>query len=156
MEVLIMFNLVPFDKRNRGLSAADNRSTDMDAFFDSFFRDAFAPAFFAGSRQMKVDIRENDDGYILEADLPGVRKDQVNLEINDDQLVISVTEDEKSESKKEGYICRERRVGTIARSFPLTNIKADGITAALENGILSVTLPKEVPGLPKSRKIDIA
>lgn len=118
-----MFNLVPFDKRNHGLSAGDNRSTEMDSFFDSFFRDAFAPAFIAGSRQMKVDIRENDDGYILEADLPGVRKDQVNLEINDDQLVITVVEDEKSETKKEGYICRERRVGTIARSFPLPTSK---------------------------------
>jgi len=151
-----MFNLVPFDKRSHELSAADSRSSDMDLFFDNFFRDAFVPAYFAGSRQMKVDIRETDNEYILEADLPGIKKEQINLEVNDDQLIISVAKDEKTETKKEGYICRERRYGTIARSFPLSNIKADAISASLENGILSVTLPKNEPGLPRSRKIDIA
>ena len=151
-----MFNLVPFDKRNRGLSAADNRGTDMDLFFENFFRDPFSPAYFNGGRQMRVDIRETEKEFILDADLPGIKKDQINMEVNDDQLTISVVEDENKETKKEGYIYRERRYGTISRSFPLTNIDADKITAAFENGMLSVTLPKKEPGLPTSRRIDIA
>ena len=105
---------------------------------------------------MRVDIRETEKEFILDADLPGIRKDQINMEVNDDQLTVSVVEDENKETKKEGYIYRERRYGTISRSFPLTNIDADKITAAFENGMLSVTLPKKEPGLPTSRKIDIA
>jgi len=156
MEVLYMFGLIPFDKRNHGLDAADSRSTDMDLFFDNFMRDAFIPLYYGGTRQMKVDIRETDTEYLLDADLPGVTKDQVNLEVDDDLLVISVVQDENKETKEEGYICRERRYGTISRSFSLSDINAEQISAKLENGILSVTLPKKEEGLPKSRKIDIA
>jgi len=141
-------------KRNRGLSAGSPGS-DMDLFFDNFVRDVFSPYYFGGGRQMKVDIRETDKEYFLDADLPGIKKEQVKLEVNNDQLVISVVEDEKTETKEEGYICRERRFGTIARSFPLSNIDADKISAKLENGILSVTLPKKHPEEPKARTIDI-
>ncbi|MEI8199264.1 MAG: Hsp20/alpha crystallin family protein [Eubacteriales bacterium] len=150
-----MFGLVPFDKRNRGLSSADSRSNEMDLFFDNFLRDTFPPAYFRDAHQMKVDIRETENEYFLDADLPGIKKEQVNMEVNEDQLIISVVEDESKETNSEGYICRERRYGTVSRSFHLSNINADQISATLENGILSVTLPKKETGLPKNRKIDI-
>ena len=105
---------------------------------------------------MKVDIPETENDFFLDADSPGVKKDQVNLEVDDDQLIISVVEDESKVTKDEGYLCRERRYGAISRSFHLSIIDSDKISATFENGILSVTLPKKVAGLPKSRKIDIA
>jgi len=151
-----MFGLVPFDKRNRGLSNADSRNNEMDMFFDNFLRDTFPPSYYWNARQMKVDIREKENEFSLVADLPGVKKEQVNLEVDEDQLIISVVEEERKETNEEGYICRERRYGTFSRSFNLANINADKITATLENGVLSVTLPKKEAGMPKSRKIDIA
>jgi HSP20 family protein len=105
---------------------------------------------------MKVDIRETKDAYILEADLPGIKKDQIHLDVEQDRLLISVEADENFETKSEGYICRERRSGRIARSFPLANIDADNITASLENGTLTVNMPKKNKEMPSGRRIDIA
>jgi len=150
-----MFGLVPFERRPNELGNT-GRYTDMDTLFDNFMREAFAPFGGSGLQQMNVDIRETETEYILEADLPGVTKDQVSLEIEDDRLVLSVTEDKDQETKNEGYICRERRYGRTSRSFSLENIDAEKISGALSNGTLTVTLPKKVAGGPKRRRIDIA
>lgn len=146
-----MYGLTPFGRRNRGIGFP----ADSDDFFGNFMRDALAPIYFGGPHQMRVDIRETDDAYILEADLPGVTKDQISMEVREDELVISVNVDEKRETKQEGYIYRERRSGRMMRSFPLANIDAEKIAGKLENGTLSVTLPKKDKGQPKGRRIDI-
>jgi len=66
-----MFGIVPFGRRGMGVSRRGRDLFDIDSFFDDFFDDRFFPAFYGGN-QIKVDIRENDKEYILEADIPGV------------------------------------------------------------------------------------
>mgnify|MGYP000895438156 FL=1 len=75
--------------------------------------------------------------------MPGIDKKDINVELNDGKLMISITRDENSESKKKNFIHRERRYSSMSRSIYLEDAKPDGIKAKLENGLLKVVVPKE-------------
>ncbi|SKC89832.1 Hsp20/alpha crystallin family protein [Maledivibacter halophilus] len=147
-----MFNLMPFDKRGRRmLDAAEE--VFRDNFFSGLMTDNFFKDFSFGS--IKADIKENDKEYIVEAEVPGFTKDQINLEYRNDHLYLSINQNEEVNEERDNYIRRERRVGKISRSFYIPNVKEDAIAAkAPENGVLKVVLPKEKPS-KGSRKIDI-
>lgn len=104
----------------------------------------------------KVDVRENPEGYVVEADLPGVSKDEVEIEMNEEKLTIAVkyseTVDESDPSKN--YIHRERRRVSMTRGAVLRDADPDAITAHLEDGVLTVSVPKKTP-VATSRKIDL-
>ena len=76
---------------------------------------------------MKVDIKESDDKYLLEAELPGVNKDDINIEIRNDIITISVERNEEIKEERENYIRRERRYGSFRRSFPVEDVEQDKI-----------------------------
>ncbi|MCX7841632.1 MAG: Hsp20/alpha crystallin family protein [Clostridia bacterium] len=151
-----MFGLVPFERKGRGLQRRNGDYFDIDSIFENFFNDAVLPSFFSKSNQMRVDISENDKEYILEAELPGVKKEEINLEVHDDRLTISVNRDESNEERKDNYLRRERRTSSMVRSFSIENVVSDKITAKHENGILTLVLPKKEETKPKGRKIDIS
>ena len=96
---------------------------------------------------MKTDIQEYDDGYQLEIDLPGFKKDEVHAELKDGYLVVSAEKglDEDEQDKKTGkYIRRERYAGSMMRSFYVGDeIKQEDIHAKFENGILQLSIPKK-------------
>lgn len=143
-----MYTIVPYRTR-RSLSNA--RSYDL--FDDRFFRSFFNMNDWMGGMGFRVDIHDNDKDYLLEAELPGVSDDQINLTVDDNTLTISA--DMESEKKDEkAYYC-ERRVGHVSRSFGLEGIKQDDITAQYRNGILYVTLPKDAPVRKTERRIPI-
>ena len=151
-----MSGLIPW--KNNGVQKRNDSLLnlfDMDRVFDNFFNDSVFPSHFSNSGHMKVDISENEKEYILEAELPGVKKDEINLEVNDDRLTIAVSRDEKTEEKKDNYLRRERRTSSMVRSFSLENVAGDKITAKHENGILTLVLPKKEQVVVKGRKIDI-
>lgn len=148
-----MFNLVPF--RSGGADRRRRDLFDIDSIFENFINDAMFPAFYANSGQMKVDIKENEKEYIVEAEIPGVQKDEINLEIDEGRLTISVNKNEEVQEEKENYIRRERRSSVMTRSFVVDNIMAEKVSAKYENGLLSVTLPKKEASLPKTKKIII-
>lgn len=106
---------------------------------------------------MKADVREKEDAYIIDAEMPGMDKDDVVIDITDRTLTISVKMDEQSEQKDEEgrYLRRERRQGAFRRSFSLENVKADEIKAEMKNGVLSIYCPKKAKTMPNSRRIDI-
>jgi HSP20 family protein len=112
------------------------------------------PSFF-NSRQIKVDIKETENEYIIEAELPGVKKEEISLEINDDLLTISVERNEETTTEKENYIRKERSFGSMSRSFAISNIINEKVSANFSDGILTVILPKKKTGMPKNRRIDI-
>ena len=90
-----MFGLVPFDRRRNQLqNASAERAWDMDKLFENFFNDAIFPTFYNRSGFMRVDISENDKAYLLEAELPGIDREHVNIEVDDNILTISVNVDE--------------------------------------------------------------
>ncbi len=128
----MMFNsLVPFQNR---------RNREIDTLFDRLMQDSFfTPSTHPG---IKVDIREKDDEYLLEAEVPGVSKDQIKVDYDNQYLTISVEQQEEVKEEKDHYICRERRLGKSSRTFHAKDIDPDGIAAAYEDGILKVKLPK--------------
>ncbi len=131
-------------------------SRDYD-FFDEAMHDFF-PSFFGGGhrsqRYMRTDIKENDDSYTLEVELPGADKKDIDIDLRDGYLNISVNKSEQADDgKKQNYIHRERSF-SCSRSYYVGDIDKNEIKAKYDNGILSVTLPKDAPKKSDSR-IDI-
>lgn len=147
--------LMPINRRNRGLINEPQSIFNMDNFIDNFFSDSFMPAIFAGDTQIKVDIKENDKEYLVEADLPGVKKEEINVELKGSNLIISVVRNEEINVERENYIRKERRSGSYSRSFYVENVMEDKITAKFENGVLSMVLPKKDEGIRKNGRIEI-
>ncbi len=120
---------------------------------------ALQKAFFneEGQNGIKTDIRDTGDSYVIDAELPGYSRDEINVEVNDDILTISAEKHSETneEDKKEGYIRRERFYGSVSRSFNISEVDAAAITAKHENGVLTLNLPKRKEELPKSHKIEI-
>ncbi len=151
-----MFGLTPYNRRNKGVQCRPaNIFDEMDAMFENFFGKAMSPIFANKFHQMQVDIKENEHEYILEAELPGVNKDEINIELNNTTLTVSVERNEEVKEERENYIRQERRYGSMARSFYVENVKEDDIKADYNNGILSIKLPKDPQGKPKGKRIDI-
>ena len=143
-----MFELTPFIRGNRYLTAYDPFK-EMEEIEKRFFGRQL-PAF-------KTDIRETDKAYILEADLPGFKKEDIKAEIKNGLLTISATHSSENENKDEGnnYIRRERSYGSYTRSFDLEGIRAEEITASYKDGVLSLTLPKEEMKVDTARRLEI-
>lgn len=126
------------------------RSNDIvtNFFNDSFFNDDFFENSLAGFRsamndQFRVDVKEDENAYTIEADLPGVNKEEIGLDYNQGTLYIGVNhqEDVNNQDNK-GYIHKERRSVSMQRGIYVGDIDAQGIEAKLENGVLRVTAPK--------------
>jgi len=147
--------LIPYGRRNRGLASRSKDIFNIDSLFDNFFNDSFMSPWFMGDSQMRVDVKENDKEYIVEADLPGVNKEDINIELNNDRLTIAVERNEEVNVEKENYIRRERRSGSFCRSFYIQNVVEDQISAKFENGVLSIVLPKKDQTPKKRNRIEI-
>ena len=140
-----MFGMLPFDRSD------SNVFDTFDNFARDFFRKSNAelPAF-------RTDIRDTGGSYVLEAELPGFKKEDISLDLKDGILTITATHTEQSEEATQGsYIRRERRYGSFQRSFDVTGIDESGISAAYENGVLALNLPKAKPAEPEVRRIAI-
>ena len=108
---------------------------------------------------MKTDVRETDNSYELDVDLPGFKKDEVQLDLKDGYLTISAAKglDKDQEDKKGKYIRQERYAGACSRSFFVgEGIEPRDVSAKFEDGILRVSLPKQVKKeLPRTSTIAI-
>ena len=137
--------------------------------FDNFFDDDFSMFPSWGNRNplygkhaknmMKTDVRETDNTYELDIDLPGFKKDEINVDLKDGYLTISAVKglDKDEQDKKGKYIRQERYVGTCSRSFYVgTDVKSTDVSAKYEDGILKISMPKQVQQkLPESSSIAI-
>lgn len=129
-----------------------------DSLFDDFFTDYTPDAkkrnMAAVQGVMKTDIKENDKEYELTIELPGYKKENVNAELKDGYLIINATNEMNEEEKDEkGYIRKERYYGSCQRSFFVgKNLKEEDIKAKYDNGVLTLTVPKEVERLPEEKK----
>ncbi|HHY90630.1 MAG TPA: Hsp20/alpha crystallin family protein [Clostridiales bacterium] len=133
-------NLVPFNRRGR----------EIENFFDRMFDSDF-PFSFLNPSDMKVDIKENEKEYILEAEIPGVNKEQIHVDYQQNYLTIAVENREEINEERKNYIRRERKIGRSSRSFYVEGIEEDNISAKYENGILTVLLPKSKDAKPHKR-----
>ncbi|EXJ24400.1 heat shock protein, Hsp20 family [Alkalibacterium sp. AK22] len=121
-----------------------------------FFDDALGENM-ANLTSFKTDIIEKEDAYIVEAELPGMSKDDIELDYHDNILTIrGRQETEKNEQDEERkYVRRERSSRSFSRQFIIQDIDEDAIKAKFDNGILEINLPKIHPTPTKSTKIDI-
>ena len=102
-----------------------------------------------------MDLVETEDHYVLKADLPGLKQDDVAIEFNDSTLTISGSRNAEYDRKEKGYFRIERSFGTFSRSLTLPDgIDPDKIEAAFHDGVLDVTIPK--PEQRKPRRIAVA
>ena len=141
-----MYTMIPFNHMSRSFND----------LFDEMERNMFPAQQQSRLPAFRTDIQDKGDHYLLEADLPGFRKEDIDLHLEDGVLTITAKHQQTAENKQEGkYICRERRVGSYARSFDMSGIQEDAISAAYENGVLKLKLPKQGEVVPQSRKIAI-
>ena len=144
-----MFELIPFERTMRSLNSF-YPFRQMEDMSRSFF--AANPA----SSLFRTDISDLGEAYKLEAELPGFSKEDININIEDECMTISVERKSESEDSKPNYLRRERFYGSYSRSFDLSGIDADKISASYADGILSLELPKQAAQLPASRRLEIS
>ena len=136
--------------------------------FDDLFRDDFAifPAWSGrdplygkhAKHMMKTDVRETEDTYEVDMDLPGFKKDEINVDLKNGYLTVSAAKGlDKDEKDKNGkYIRQERYTGAMSRSFYVGDVAPEDVKAKFEDGILQISLPKaEKKALPKPTTVCI-
>ena len=130
-----------------------------DEFFDDFSRPVVSKNFY-NATIMKTDVKELDDGFDLEIELPGYKKEDLSLELKEGYLTVSANvKKETKEDKKSHYLRRERYIGTSSRSFYVgEEVTEEDIKAKFEDGILNIFVPKKEaqPKIPESKYIAIA
>ncbi len=101
-----------------------------------------------------VDLKESEHEYTLVADLPGMKREEIDVTVVDNTVTLKGERKHETESKEDGYHCIERRYGSFERTFEIPGgFKADKISAHFDNGVLRVTLPKRDEAKPK--QIDV-
>ena len=128
--------------------------------FDDFMgypagRQAAANAYPQVKDMMKTDIREHDEGYEVDIDLPGFKKDEISIELENGYLTVSAAKglDKDEEDKKGKYIRKERYAGAMQRSFYVgENLTDEDIKAKYENGILKLSVPKKPAKAVEAKK----
>ena len=127
-----------------------NELMNWNGMLDRFFDDT--PVW--NTRTPAVNVRENEDGYLMEAELPGLSDKDVELKVEDNILTLSSRKEEAKEENNEGYLIRERRSAEFCRTFVLPrDVDRETIKAEFKNGLLTVQIPKAAEAKP--RKIDV-
>lgn len=105
----------------------------------------------------RTDIKDLGDKYIMESELPGFNKEDINIDIKDSYITISAerTADKEFKEDTTKYIRRERKFGSYKRSFEISDVDTNAISAEYKNGILIIDLPKKKPEEPVSKKLEI-
>lgn len=147
-----MFSMIPY--RSHSFSRMPAARDFLNPFSDDFFRAFFGDDRVGGS--FKVDVKDEGDHYLLEAEMPGAQKDDVHIDIENGVMTISAELNQTREENKDNYVYRERRYGSMQRSFNLEGIQEDNITAEYKDGVLRLNLPKvaDEPA-PAARRIAI-
>ncbi len=139
-----MFNsLVPFSRNLHNFDSLVSRLFD-----DSFNLPNTLPS------DLKVDIKDNESEYILEAEVPGVNKEQIKVDYQNNYLTIGIESRNEVNEENENYIRKERSSRRMSRSFYIEDINQENIRASYENGILKIQLPKDKKA-PTRKSIEI-
>ena len=138
----------------------DNMFPAFNSIFDDIFKNAYDNNLSKSRTTVpSVNIKENDDEYTIDVAAPGMKKNDFNIEIDDDILTISAEAKNENEEKEENYSCKEFSYNSFNRSFTLPEFKVDTekIKAKYNDGILNVIIPKKEEAKPKpARSIKIS
>ena len=145
-----MFELIPFERRGNRVSAYDPFRM-LDEMERSFFGGNNHPAM----STFRTDVTDTGDAFVLDAELPGFKKEDIKIDVENDCLTISAERKLDEEEKQKNFIKRERYYGSFSRSFDVSGVNVDGIEAAYNDGILKLTMPKKVETVPPTRRLEI-
>ena len=150
-----MFELRPFERRNNRMATYDP-FREMENLERAFFGDR---GFFSGSAlgEFRTDIQDKGDSYLLSSDLPGFKKDDIHIDLDGDTMTISAERhSEHEEQDKSGSFMRcERSYGSYQRSFDISGIDADKMTAQYSDGVLKLTMPKKEATVSNAKRLEI-
>ena len=147
-----MAGLVPFNHRsNKMINSGFNNFYNM---LDDFFGDNWMDSRSLLRDNFKVDVKEEENQYIIEAELPGIKKEEIFLDVDQENLCISVNREEEKKEESKNYIHRERRTSSMARRIRLVDSDLDNIKAKLNDGMLVISVPKKEE-VNTTRRIDI-
>ncbi|MEW5826711.1 MAG: Hsp20/alpha crystallin family protein [Candidatus Bipolaricaulota bacterium] len=132
--------------------------TGLSQLMDEFFRDFETVGFDVATSFGRTDVYEKDKELVFETELPGVKKDDIQVRVEDDQLVISGEVKRREEVDREQYFRIGRRYGRFQRSFPLPAdlVEKGKVVAKFEDGILRVSAPLKSSIKEKERPIEVA
>lgn len=130
-------------RRNNDLMNSNFR--DFNNMIDSFFNDDFFRRGSVYESSFKVDVSKKDDGYLVEAEMPGFTKEDIAINLDEGKLTISAQKNEEVDKSDEdkNYIHRERKSSKVSRTMYFDDIDEENINAKLEDGILSINLGKK-------------
>lgn len=148
-----MLELKPMTRRNLRRRNIDDL-WDLRRWMDDFFDEPFEEGAQLMRSGFKIDVQDLDQSYRVEADLPGVQKEEIKLDYRDGVLTIYVNRSQESKEQEANYIRRERHLASMSRSLRLPDVKAGEIEARLEEGILHIDLPKS-PDAEKRIEIEV-
>ncbi len=146
-----MFNLIPLVKNNQ----LEKREDFFSQVFDNFFKEDFFAPLTNVSNGFRVDLKEVDDSYLIEADLPGIKKEDIALQYANNYLTIIAKRHDSQDTNQDNYLRRERRYGEFQRSFYIGNVQEDKADAEFKDGVLTITLPKKDKTIQTSNNIPI-
>lgn len=133
-----MSSMVPYNRYGRNI----RRSFPFDDFFDDFFTSPLVSA--SSDAAFKMDVEDAGDAYVVSAHLAGVSRDEIDVELNEGRLSISVDKKETEEDKGKNYLHKETREWSATRGVYLKDAAVEGLSAKLDNGVLVVNVPKQV------------
>lgn len=142
-----MFEMIPFGRTAR--MAAYDPFRELEQLQRSFFGSENTASLF------RTDVTDTGDAFKLEAELPGFKKENIELNIENDILTITAERKLDEEEKSKNFIKRERFYGSYSRSFDVSGVDIEGIDAEYTDGILSLTMPKKAEIVPPTRKLEI-
>jgi len=146
-----MFNLIPLVKNNQ----LEKREDFFNQIFDNFFKEDFFAPLTNVSSGFRVDLKEVDDSYLIEADLPGIKKEDISLQYANNYLTIVAKRHDSQETNQDNYLRRERRYGEFQRSFYIGNVEENKIDAEFKDGVLTIILPKKDKTVQTANSIPI-
>lgn len=133
-----MASMVPYDRYGRAV----RRSFPFDDFFDDFLTSPLVAA--SSDAAFKMDVVDEGDSYEVSAHLAGVNRDEIDVELNEGRLSISVEKKETEEEKGKNFLHKETHEWSATRGVYLKDAATEGLSAKLENGVLTVNVPKQV------------
>ena len=133
-----MFELRPFERRNNHVAAYD----PWDQMERAFFGDG---SWGRGLSEFKTDIQDKGDSYLLEADLPGFKKEDIHVDVDGDTMTIRAERhsEHEDQDKKGNYVRCERSYGSYQRAFDISGVEVANISAQYNDGVLKLNMPKK-------------
>lgn len=137
-----MSGLVPFNRKRNDLMNAG--FGDFQNMLDDFFSDAWPMRRSLASDTFKIDVQDMDDHYLVEAEMPGMNKEDIKISAHEGKLNISVEKNEENTENNGNYIHRERRFSSMSRNVFLGDMDDQGIRAKLDDGVLKIEIQKKI------------